>query len=97
MAQMGRLEEEISMKRLHTQRKKLLVIMEKLYMLHFKLLLHPTEASNLSPIGLYLFADLKQKMLIGKRFSLNEKIVTETNAYRIEILCREALKCLYCS
>ena len=39
-----------------------------------------TGSPDLAPSDYYLFADLK-KMLQGKRFYSNEKVITETNAY----------------
>ena len=54
--------------------------MAKLHELHFELLSHPPYSPDLAPSDYQLFADLK-KMLLGKRFSFNEEVISETEAY----------------
>ena len=48
--------------------------------LHFKLLLHSPYSPDLAPSNYWLIADLK-RMLQGKRFGSNEKVISETEAY----------------
>ena len=55
-------------------------IYELIYELHFKLLPHPPYSPDLAPSDYWLFADLK-RMLQGKRFGSNEKLISETEAY----------------
>ena len=59
---------------------KSLATMPKLNELSFELLPHPPYSPDLAPSDYYLFADLK-KILQGKRFYSNEKVITEMNAY----------------
>ena len=59
---------------------KSIATMVKLPELYFELLLHPTYTSDLAPSDYWLFADLK-RMLQGKRFSSNEEVISETEAY----------------
>lgn len=92
MALLVRLKEEIAKKRPHMKKKKVLfhqdnapchksiVTMAKLHELGFELLPHPPYSPDLAPSDYYLFADLK-KMLAGKRFSSNEEVIAETEAY----------------
>ena len=54
--------------------------MPKLHELHFELLLHPPYSSDSAPSDYWLFADHKT-MLQGKRFSSNEEVILETEAY----------------
>ena len=54
--------------------------MFKLNELSFELLPHPPYSPDLAPSDYWLFADLK-KMLQGKRFSSNEEVIAETEAY----------------
>ena len=54
--------------------------MVKLDELHFELLLHPLYSPDLSPSNYWLFTDLK-RMLQRKRFSSNEEVILETEAY----------------
>ena len=87
-----RLKNEIVEKRLQMKKKKMLfhqdnapchkalVTMANLNELRFELLPHPPFSTDLASSDYYLFADLK-KMLPGKRFYSNEKVITETNAY----------------
>ena len=48
--------------------------------LHFELLLHPPYSPDLTPSDYWIFADLK-RMLKVKRFSSNEEVILETEAY----------------
>ena len=59
---------------------KSIVTMAKLHELHFKLLPHPPNTPDLAPSDYWLFADVK-RMLQGKRFGSNEKMISETEAY----------------
>ncbi|XP_031630281.1 histone-lysine N-methyltransferase SETMAR-like [Contarinia nasturtii] len=54
--------------------------MAKLYELGFELLPHPPYSPDLAPSDYFLFADLK-RMLAGKKFSTNEQVIAETEAY----------------
>ena len=54
--------------------------MPKLDELGFELLRHPQYSPDLATSGYWLFVDLK-KMLQGKRFVSNDKVIAETNAY----------------
>uniref|UniRef100_A0A2S2QFV8 Mariner Mos1 transposase n=1 Tax=Sipha flava TaxID=143950 RepID=A0A2S2QFV8_9HEMI len=91
MALLVRLKEEITKKRPHMKKKKVLfhqdnapcpksiVTIAKLHELGFKLLPHPPYSPDLAPSDYYLFAGLK-KMLARKRFSSNEEVIVETEA-----------------
>lgn len=57
---------------------KSMVMMTKLYELKFELLLHPPYSPDL--VLRDLFADLK-RMLQGKRFVSNDKIIAEKSVY----------------
>ena len=46
----------------------------------YEVLPHPPYSPDLAPSDYWLFADLK-KMLQGKRFGSNEKVIAETEAY----------------
>ena len=59
---------------------KSIAMMAKLHELHFELLLHPPYFPDLAPSNYWVFADLK-RMLQGKRFSSNEEVMLETEAY----------------
>ena len=59
---------------------KLIATMAKLHELHFELLPHPPYSPDLAPSNYWLFADLK-RMLQGKRFGSNEKVISETEVY----------------
>ena len=48
--------------------------------LHVKLLSHPPYFLDLAPSNYWLFADLK-RLLLEKRFSSNEEVILETEAY----------------
>ena len=54
--------------------------MVKLNELSFELLPHPLYSPDPAPSDYWLFADLN-KMLQGKRFGSNEKVIVETEAY----------------
>ncbi|EFN86961.1 hypothetical protein EAI_05457, partial [Harpegnathos saltator] len=60
---------------------KSMVPMAKLYELNFELLPRSPYSSDLAPSYYLLFADLKKKMLQGKRFGSSEEVIGETNAY----------------
>jgi hypothetical protein len=49
----------------------------KLHELGDELLPHPPYSPDLALSDLFLFADLK-KMLVGKKFSIDEEVITET-------------------
>lgn len=92
MAELNCLNEEILKKQPHMQRKKKnlsssiihpvtgLATIAKLHKLHFELLLQPPYSPDLTSSDFYLLADQK-KMLVDKRFFLNEEVIAETNAY----------------
>jgi hypothetical protein len=52
----------------------------KLHELGYELLPHPPYSPDLAPSDLFLFADLK-RMLAGKKFSTNEEVIVEAEAY----------------
>ena len=92
IASLIRLKEEIAKERPQMKKKKLLFHQDnvpchksiattaKLNELHFKLLPHQPYSLDLVPIDYWLFADSK-RMLQGKRFGFNEKVISETEAY----------------
>jgi [histone H3]-lysine36 N-dimethyltransferase SETMAR len=51
-----------------------------LHELGYELLPHPPYSPDLAPSDFFLLADLK-RMLAGKKFSTNEKVIVETEAY----------------
>ena len=59
---------------------KLITTIAKLHELHFKLLLHPPYSPDLALSDHWLFADLK-RMLLEKRFSSNEEVISEIEVY----------------
>ena len=59
---------------------KLITTMAKLHELHFELLLHSLYSPDLTPSNYWLFVDLK-RIPQGKRFSSNEEVISETEAY----------------
>ena len=59
---------------------KLITTMAKLHELHFKLLPYPPYSPELAPSNYWVFTDLK-RMLQGKRFSINEEVILETEVY----------------
>ena len=54
--------------------------MAKLHELGYELLPHSPYSPDLAPSDYFLFADLK-RMLAGKKFSSNEEVIAETEAY----------------
>ena len=86
------LKKEITKKRPQIKKKKVLfrqvdapchksiATMTKLHELHIKLLLHTPYSPDLTPSDYWLFADLK-RMLQGSIFSINEEVISETDAY----------------
>jgi [histone H3]-lysine36 N-dimethyltransferase SETMAR len=52
----------------------------KWHELCYKLLPHPPFSPDLARSDFFLFADLK-RMLAGKKFSTNEEVIAETDAY----------------
>lgn len=54
--------------------------MDKLHELGFELLPHPPYSPDLALSDFFLFSDLK-KMLAGQKFSTNEEVIAETEAY----------------
>jgi len=54
--------------------------MAKLDQLRFELVVHPPYSPDLAASDYYLFPNLKQR-LQGKRFTSNEEIIVETEAY----------------
>lgn len=88
--QLVRLKEEIAKKRLHMKFEKVLyhqdvapslAINDKLNDLNFQLLPHQANSPDLAPSNFYLFADLKKKVLAGKRFESNVEVIARTEAY----------------
>ena len=54
--------------------------MAKLHELGYELLPHPPYSPDLASSDFFLFADLK-RMLTGKKFSSDEEVIAETEAY----------------
>ncbi|EGI59173.1 Mariner Mos1 transposase [Acromyrmex echinatior] len=54
--------------------------MVKLDQLRFKLVAHPPYSPDLAPSDYYLFSNLK-RWLQGRRFTSNEEVIAETEAY----------------
>ncbi|KAF7264992.1 hypothetical protein GWI33_021776 [Rhynchophorus ferrugineus] len=54
--------------------------LSKIHELGFELLPHPPYSPDLAPRDYFLFSDLK-RMLGGKKFSSNEEVIAETQAY----------------
>ena len=54
--------------------------MVKLDQLWFELVAHPPYSPDLTPSNYYLFPNLK-RWLQGKRFTSNEEVIAETEAY----------------
>ena len=52
----------------------------KLFVLHYEILPHPLDSSDLAPSDYFLFLDMKT-WLEGKRFSSKEEIIAATNEY----------------
>lgn len=92
IALLERLKDEIAKKRPHMAKKKVrfhqdnapchksMKTMAKLHELGYELLPHPPYSPDLAPSDYFLFADLK-RMLAGKKFSTNEEVIAETEAY----------------
>jgi [histone H3]-lysine36 N-dimethyltransferase SETMAR len=92
IALLERLNAEIKKKRPHLKKKKVLFHQDnalchksnkttaKLHELGYELLPQPPYSPDLAPSDLFLFANLK-KMLAGKKFSTNDEVITETEAY----------------
>ncbi|GFT82754.1 histone-lysine N-methyltransferase SETMAR [Nephila pilipes] len=92
IALLERLKDEITEKRPHLKKKKVLLhqdnapchksvkTMTKIHELGFELLPHPPYSPDLYPSDYFLFSDLK-RMLAGKKFSSNEEVIAETEAY----------------
>ena len=59
---------------------KLIAAMAKLHELLFELLPPTPYSPDLAPSDYWVFADLK-RMLKAKRFSSNEEVISETEAY----------------
>ena len=55
-------------------------MMAKLQELHFELLPHPAYYPDLAPSDYWLFTDLN-RILQGKRFCSDEKLISETDAH----------------
>lgn len=87
-----RLDDEIKKNRPHLARKKVLyhqdnapahksaITMAKLNDLRYELLHQPPYSPDLAPSDYYLFPNLK-RWLQGKRFTSNDEVIAETNAY----------------
>ncbi|KAF7273371.1 hypothetical protein GWI33_013923 [Rhynchophorus ferrugineus] len=54
--------------------------MVKIHELGFKLVPHPPYSPDLASSNYFLFSDLK-RMLAGKKFSSNEEVIAESEAY----------------
>ncbi|KAF7281308.1 hypothetical protein GWI33_004888 [Rhynchophorus ferrugineus] len=54
--------------------------MAKIHELGFELLPHPPFSSDLPPSDYFLFPEFK-RMLAGKKFSSNEEVIADTEAY----------------
>lgn len=92
VALLDRLDAILREKRKRTQRKNILFLhdnapahkahksMNKLEQLRYELVEHPPYSPDLAPSDYYLFPNLK-KMLQGRRFTSNEEVETQTNAY----------------
>ena len=52
----------------------------KIQELGYELVLHPPHSPDLAPNDYFLFSDLK-RMLTGKKFSLDEEVIAETEAF----------------
>ena len=93
---LDQLKDAIKAKRPHLAKKKVLfhqdnapahtstVVAAKLHNLHFEVLAHAPYSPDLAPSDYFLFPNLK-KWLAGKRFSSNNEVKAETNAYFAEL------------
>lgn len=91
-ALLGKFHEVLMMKRPHLAKKKVIfhhdnapahtsaIATSKLVELRYQLLPHPPYSPDLAPCDFFLFPNMK-KWLGGKRFSSNEEVVAETEAY----------------
>jgi [histone H3]-lysine36 N-dimethyltransferase SETMAR len=57
---------------------------QRIARISYELLPHPPYSPDLTPMDLFLFTDLK-RMLVGKKFSTNQEVITETEAF-VEIV-----------
>ena len=73
-------EEKVFFNRDNAQGHKSIARMAKLHEFLFELLPQLPNSTDLAPSDYCLFADLK-RMLQGKRFSSNEEVISETEAY----------------
>ena len=92
---LGRFDEALQKKRPRLQRKKVLfhhdntpphsshIVAAKLAELRYELLPHPPYSPDLAPCDFFLFPNMK-KWLGGKRFTSNEEVIAETEAYFAE-------------
>ncbi|KAL0901883.1 hypothetical protein ABMA27_007038 [Loxostege sticticalis] len=91
-ALLGKFHEVLMMKRPHLAKKKVIfhhdnapahtsaIATSKLVELRYQLLPHPPYSPDLAPCDFFLFPNMK-KWLGGKRFSFNEEVEAETEAY----------------
>ena len=92
---LDRFDAELKRKRPHLAKKKVLfhhdnapahssaIAIAKLVELRYELLSHPPYSPDLAPCDFYLFPNMK-KWLGGKRFTTNEEVIAETEAYFAE-------------
>jgi len=92
---LGRFDAELIRKRPHLAKKKVLfhhdnapahssaIATAKLVELRYELLSHPPYSLDLAPCDFFLFPNMK-KWLGGKRFTSNEEVIVETEAYFAE-------------
>jgi [histone H3]-lysine36 N-dimethyltransferase SETMAR len=68
-----------------------------LHELGYEMLSHPSYSPDLAPSDLFVFANLK-RMFAGKKFSTNEEVIVETEAY-FEVIsksyCKNGIEKLY--
>jgi len=89
---LGRFDAELMRKRPHLAKKKVLfhhdnapahssaIAITKLVELRYELLPHPPYSPDLAPCDFFLFPNMK-KWLGGKRFTSNEQVIDQTEAY----------------
>ncbi|KAF7266270.1 hypothetical protein GWI33_020303 [Rhynchophorus ferrugineus] len=92
IASLNRLKDKIEEKRSNLKKKKVLLrqdnalchksvkTMAKIHELGFELIPNPSYSPDQAPSVYFLFSDLK-RMLAGKKFSSNEEVIAETEAY----------------
>ncbi|KAF7269830.1 hypothetical protein GWI33_017145 [Rhynchophorus ferrugineus] len=92
IALLGRLKDEIAEKWPHLKKKKVMLhqnnapchklvkTVAKIHEMGFKLLPYPPHSTDLAPGDYFLFFDLKGT-LVGKKYSSNEEVIAETEAY----------------